>query len=408
MAGKKKAGAGFTKTVETIARRTSSVLAMPFGATQRKLKYQLVLFVFCYLLCYAAVFVPLPGIPLAAIIIGYVAVFVISVEWRNNEYARERYMKGLMVEGNNDSKRFDPNEQPDLRWLGIASSFQLLILTPLLFWRLQVNYQIFGLPEDTLYWSARLTLDSFTKSCFDFCEVYGLHVLKSDRTTIWGKHLFFVSHLMFTFALISAGWRFYRIHLVSKEAIECLSQFTRLPDGLWILRLDRRRCDKALRKAIQHRHERVRAGACEALARLYANGTDEEIKNVVELIIERFDDGERVQRRACEALKGINHRYVRLRLIHELAMGSSETPKRNGKRWSAKRCKCAAKILGDIGSRRALPRTARTKLRRIQRQLQQREPLHGAKKAALNAVNDAIQNIELHRSQRRAGDITTS
>jgi PBS lyase HEAT-like repeat len=230
--------------------------AAPFGVNIKdpRKRYPVLLGVFVVI--YFIGLLPVQGVPLVALALGYVGVLAIGRAWVVNEKQRAAISKKL-INGN-------PDEMPDLRWTALVSALQLLFLFPLLFQQVQWHYHLFAVKgQPTLgdwFW---FTLDkTYLKALPDWSILYGVHISAIDFAAPWGRHLVLGSRLTFDYILIQGILRLLAIRATIREAVAVVKT-----DPDMAVRLGKRAMEPLIAK-LHDPDKVVRGAAANALMQL--------------------------------------------------------------------------------------------------------------------------------------------
>jgi HEAT repeat protein len=231
--------------------------AVPFGVQLRDPRRRLSVLLGVYLAIYVLAFLPIPLLPLAALVFGYIGVLAVGRAWVNNEKLRTRIVKKL--------ENLDPDTLPDLRWDALLSALQLLVLFPLLFWRLDSTFHWFSNTQDATSWDwVVFTFDSLAKALGDLPSLFGLHLEhKIDyRSSMAASVLSAVKRLTIDWILIQGIIRLFAINTTISEGVAALKQD---PD---VTRRVGRRAVESLIEELHNPDKTVRAAAVQVLGDL--------------------------------------------------------------------------------------------------------------------------------------------
>jgi len=178
-----------------------------------------------FLALYLIGLLPVPHLPVAALLAGYLGVLAVGRAWVDNEKWRTRIVKKL--------DNANPDELPDLRGVALLSALQLLVLAPLLFWQLQRHHPwLFYVPPGHggfLDW-LEFSFDPYAKVVFDWLEgdsrlpeeVVRSHDIRS--ASLLGSVLRLLKRLTIDFILVQGIVRLFAINTTIKEGVAALRQ----------------------------------------------------------------------------------------------------------------------------------------------------------------------------------------
>jgi HEAT repeat protein len=167
---------------------------------------------------YAISFLPIPWVPLIALLVGYVGVLAVGRAWVANEKLRTNIVKKL--------DETDPDTLPDLRAAALLTVLHLLILFPLLLWQLSKQFpnQIFQVSAGASFsdW-LEFAFDPYTKPIFDWLEGSG-HEHQITAMTGAGSVIMLLKRLTLDFILIQGVTRIFAIKTTIREGVAALKQ----------------------------------------------------------------------------------------------------------------------------------------------------------------------------------------
>jgi hypothetical protein len=242
--------------------------AVPFGTEVRDPVRRFSLLLGIYAVIFFLGALPVRGLPLVALAVGYLGVLAIGRAWVLNEKERTLIVKKL--------KDADPDQMPDLRWTALVSALMLLILFPLLF--LQVgHYHLYRVPEGATFWSwLWFSLDkTYLKALPDWSILYDIRLSEIQFDDAWGRHLVLLARFTFDWILLQGVFRLLAIRATINEAVAAVKA-----DPGMSVRLGRR----AIRPLIEKLHDpdkAVRGAAANALTQL---GDPHGVQRIVEAI----------------------------------------------------------------------------------------------------------------------------
>lgn len=162
---------------------------------------------------------PLPVLPLLALIWGYIGVLAVGRAWVRNEKQRLAIAKKVI--------EADPDQLPDLRFTALLSALQLIVLFPLLFAQVNRHFHLFKVAEDStlMTWMA-FTLDSYNKAILGVLQLYGIEHTHIEFVpgAYWGRHLVLISRVTFDLLLIQGIIRLFAIRESIRDAVTAISR----------------------------------------------------------------------------------------------------------------------------------------------------------------------------------------
>lgn len=231
-------------------------VAVPFGVRIQPRLQRFGVLAGIYVILYLIGLLPVPLLALTALALGYLGVLAVGRAWVANEKLRTAIVKKL-VNG-------DPDALPDLRGSALLSALQLLILFPLIFQRLQQEFQLFrNVPETagfgtwfafTFEWVSRTVLEWFGSQ-----DPKGPRI---EAVSLWGKLLVLAKRLTIDLILIQGILRLYAIVTTTREGVEALRQ-----DADMTRRLGRRAVEPLI-ELLWHSDRELRARAAQVLGEL--------------------------------------------------------------------------------------------------------------------------------------------
>jgi hypothetical protein len=231
-------------------------LAIPFGVNvaSPRTRYAIMLGLFAAI--YVIGLLPVPYLPTAALVFGYLGVLGIGRAWVRNENERAAIVKKL------DHR--DPDRMPDLRWTALVAALQLLILFPLLYRQLHNNYGLFKVEGDATFadWLWFSLDKTYLKALPDWSMLYGIHISGIDFDGAWGRHLVLLSRLTFDYILIQGVLRLLAIRATIGEAVAAVKA-----DPEMAVRLGQRAVGPLIDK-LRDPDRAVRGAAANALTQL--------------------------------------------------------------------------------------------------------------------------------------------
>src|SRR5262249_52396020 len=137
--------------------------------------------------------------------------------WVANEKLRTNIVKKL--------SNVDPDSLPDLRGAALVSALQLVVLFPLLFWRLQQQFGLYRVPGETdfLTWLA-FTFEPVAKVRAGWTGGGVAEARELGFASGWGRHLVLVKNLTIDFILIQGVLRLFAIATTIREGVTALRQ----------------------------------------------------------------------------------------------------------------------------------------------------------------------------------------
>jgi hypothetical protein len=283
-----------------------------------------------YLVC----LLPVPGLALTALGLGYLGIVALGRAWVANETMRSRIAKKL-ADGN-------PDDLPDLRGAALFSALQLAVVFPLAFYHLQEAFHLYRTPPGTtlLTWAA-FTFDSFSKMFVNFTEIYDAAFTRIEYASPWGRHLVLLKRLTFDFLLVQGVLRVLHLRSQVREAVAAIRQDVDLA-----VRLGRRATPTLLRLA-KDPDPILRRQAARALGLLRDPTTVEPLRRLLR------DPSGIVREAAAQALGELGDVQAVEPLIAVLQKDQSEKIVLFHDR------RRAAESLGNLGDPRAVPSLTR-------------------------------------------------
>lgn len=194
-------------------------LAVPFGVHIQPRWQRFGVLMGIYLVIYLVALLPVPVLPLAALLFGYLGVIAVGRAWVANEKRRAAIVKKL--------DNTNPDSLPDLRGSALLSALQLIILFPLLFRELQERFDLFKIPAGATFltWMA-FTFDTVSRSLLEWFGPSDPSTYKIEAASFSGRLVVLLKRLTVDLILIQGIIRIFAITTTTREGVEALRQDT--------------------------------------------------------------------------------------------------------------------------------------------------------------------------------------
>ena len=155
---------------------------------------------------------PLSPFGLMSILIAAFYVLGIHRVWSENEKLRREIAQRIIDD--------DPDQHPDLRLNVLIVSMHLIVIVPLLLWRLNDVFNIYSVPEDATgmdWWL--FGIDLLSRSLLDWAEVYEVKWSRIEPDAWMGRHIVLALLILIDVLLIQSILRLLSIHRTIREGV---------------------------------------------------------------------------------------------------------------------------------------------------------------------------------------------
>lgn len=155
---------------------------------------------------------PLSPFGLMSILIAAFYVLSIHRVWSENEKLRREIAQRIIDD--------DPDQHPDLRLNVLIVSMHLIVIVPLLLWRLNDVFNIYSVPEDATgmdWWL--FGIDLLSRSLLDWAEVYEVKWSRIEPDAWLGRHIVLALLILIDVLLIQSILRLLSIHRTIREGV---------------------------------------------------------------------------------------------------------------------------------------------------------------------------------------------
>jgi len=142
------------------------------------------------------------------------ALYVLGVHrvWSENEKLRREIAQRIIDE--------DPDQHPDLRLNVLIVSMHLVVIVPLLLWRLNDVFNLYSVPDDATgmdWWL--FGIDLLSRSLLDWAEVYEVKWSRIEPDAWMGRHIVLTLLILIDVLLIQSILRLISIHRTIREGV---------------------------------------------------------------------------------------------------------------------------------------------------------------------------------------------
>ena len=155
---------------------------------------------------------PLSPFGLISILIASFYVLGVHRVWSENEKLRREIAQRIIDE--------DPDQHADLRLNVLIVSMHLIVIVPLLLWRLNDVFNLYSVPEDVTgkdWWL--FGIDLLSRSLLDWAEVYEVKWSRIEPDAWMGRHIVLALLILIDVLLIQSILRLISIHRTIREGV---------------------------------------------------------------------------------------------------------------------------------------------------------------------------------------------
>ena len=149
---------------------------------------------------------------LMSILIAAFYVLGIHRVWSENEKLRREIAQRIIDD--------DPDQHPDLRLNVLIVSLHLIVIVPLLLWRLNDVFSLYSVPDDATgmdWWL--FGIDLLSRSLLDWAEVYEVKWSRIEPDAWMGRHIVLALLILIDLLLIQSILRLISIHRTIREGV---------------------------------------------------------------------------------------------------------------------------------------------------------------------------------------------